>query len=311
MKLQEIHNQRILISPLNWGMGHVSRCIGLIHSLVQQENTIIIACNKEQRIVFENYFKNVEYIDHAGYPFKFRGKGRFSLDLTLQWGKLKKRLKQELSEVEVYVNKNNIDLVISDHRYGFRSVHVPSIFLTHQLSLPVMWHEFFIQGVHRRLLKKFEKIWVLDYSDHRLAGRLSNNDALLNVEFIGPFSRFQWYDFDVEKVFEKVIVISGPRIYGQQLVNEFTLDELSPTTVFIVNEDIEVPDGVNAIKGDWLEKDAIIRAAKCLVTRSGYSSIMDVIYLKCDADLIPTPGQREQEYLFELHQSKKERFSRE
>jgi hypothetical protein len=45
----EIQNKRVLISPLNWGMGHVSRCIGLVNQLISQENSIYIACDEEQQ----------------------------------------------------------------------------------------------------------------------------------------------------------------------------------------------------------------------------------------------------------------------
>lgn len=286
-------------------MGHVSRCIGLIHSLIAQKNTVFIACSADQREIFEAYFDDLQYINHAGYPFNFRGKGMFSMDLLMRFRSLSKRRKQELQETHDYVNEYSIDLVISDHRYGFRSDSVPSIFVTHQLNLPVLWYELPIQGMHRRLMKKFSKIWVLDYSDHRLAGRLSANDALHTVEYIGPYSRFQWYDFEVEQSFEKVVLASGPRVYAQQFINEITLDEVDPQTVFVVNDDIDVPEGLNVIKGDWLQKDSILRAAKHIVTRSGYSTFMDAQYLKATMEYFPTPGQREQEYLFQLHEAKK------
>ncbi len=52
----EVFSKNVLISPLNWGMGHVARCIPLISKLLEQSNLIYIACNESQREIFEFYF---------------------------------------------------------------------------------------------------------------------------------------------------------------------------------------------------------------------------------------------------------------
>ena len=48
---------------------------------------------------------------------------------------------------------------------------------------------------------------------------------------------------------------------------------------------------------------AIINGAKKIISRSGYSSIMDYHALGCleKVEMIATPGQTEQEYLQDLH----------
>jgi len=48
---------------------------------------------------------------------------------------------------------------------------------------------------------------------------------------------------------------------------------------------------------------AVLLGSKKIICRSGYSSIMDLDVLNClsKAELIPTPGQTEQEYLFSVH----------
>ena len=91
----EIKENRILISVLNWGMGHVSRSIGLIHQLLEQENIVFIACSIEQEEIYKQYFNSIQFIRHNGYPFKFGGKGNFAWDLFKGLFKLKKRMKRE------------------------------------------------------------------------------------------------------------------------------------------------------------------------------------------------------------------------
>jgi len=45
--------------------------------------------------------------------------------------------------------------------------------------------------------------------------------------------------------------------------------------------------------------------AKLIVTRSGYSTVMELIALGKKAILVPTPGQTEQEYLAEYYQQER------
>ena len=123
MKPNNISNKKVLISPLNWGMGHVARCIPLIDKLLKQENEVFIACNQIQKNIFHFYFhnQNILYIEHAGYPFEFKGKGRFMLDILFSYNRLIIRRSKELEEVDNMVDLHKIDLIISDHRYGFFS----------------------------------------------------------------------------------------------------------------------------------------------------------------------------------------------
>ena len=51
------------------------------------------------------------------------------------------------------------------------------------------------------------------------------------------------------------------------------------------------------------EDDALFFHAACLVSRSGYSTLMDLKVLGKKAILFPTKGQKEQEYLFEIHRA--------
>ena len=297
MKLKEIQNSRILLSPLNWGMGHVSRCIGLINELQHSQNKVIIACDDEQKEVFNSYFNDLEFISHKGYPFKFKGKGNFSWDLMKCGRNLLKRHQLERKEVERMVEEYQIDLVVSDHRYGFRSKKVKSILVTHQLCLPVLWFEFPIQFVHTKLLRKFDRIWVMDFPDSRLAGRLSRNEDLHIVDYVGPFSRFQLYEIPNDKTIEEVLIASGPKIYAQQFIDK-TIEEIRPNQLRVIgNSDLSIPWKIEHISGNWKERDEVILKAKKIISRSGYTTLMDLHYLGISAELIATPGQREQVYL--------------
>jgi len=305
----EIKQKRILISPLNWGMGHVARCIPLIETFLKNGNTIFAAVSEEQGAVLRSYFPDIEIVNHEGYPFVFGGKGNFSLDLALQFKRLKSRLWKEYEQTEHLVDSKAIDIVISDHRYGFRSTRVPSIILTHQLHLPVRWFEAWVQKMHERFLKHFDEIWVPDTEDSSLAGNLSRNTKKLNCTYIGTLSRFQGMAIPETKTIDAVVIASGPTIYAEQFIRE----QLMKITDTENTRIIAAPDVLGNLgdlnvstqsSADWKKSDASILHAKKVISRCGYSTLMDLSILKVPFSLTPTPGQREQEYLHQFWASK-------
>ena len=305
MKPDEIKKKRVLFSALNWGMGHVSRSIGLVSQLIENDNTLFIACDENQKQIFQCYFPNVEYIQHEGYPFQFRGKGDFSGDFMRNWSKLSSRLKKEPIEVELLVDKHEIDTVISDHRYGFRSDKVSSVFITHQLNLPVKWYQKSIQAIHVRLLRKYHHIWVMDFADSRLAGELSRNKKSLPVEYIGPYSRFMNYDLPVVKNNTTVVIASGPLIYAQLFLgNQLNKSSPNDNVVVVAPKKVVSPNEILRISNNWLEQDQVILNAQKIISNTGYTTIMDLFFLKAECELYSTKGQSEQEYLFTLHGEK-------
>lgn len=301
MKPESIHNKNILLSPLNWGMGHVSRCIPIIHQLIEQENKVIIACNKEQEQILHTYFPDLIYVSHEGYPFSFKGKGNFERDVFFQFFKLRSRLNHEKKEVDQLIQTYSIDLVVSDHRYGFISEKCTSIFITHQINLPLPWHVKWVDRLHKKWMKAFHTVWVLDTHNSQFAGKLSQNNGGINAEYIGPKSRFSLYS-KMEKTIPLVVIVSGPEPYAEQFFQEQYNIALSKTkrTVIIApklyqhqsNEHIEL-----VLSSDWKKTDAIILQALSIISRSGYSTIMDLNVLEINGTLVPTLGQREQQYL--------------
>lgn len=284
-------------------MGHVSRSIGLIDQMINQGNTIFIACDLEQKKIYTEYYNDIEFINHEGYPFKFSGNSNFSWDLMKRFTQLQSRMIEERKEVRKMVDAHQIDIILSDHRYGFRSEKVNSIFITHQLNLPVKWYENSIQGIHRRLMNKFDTIWVMDFEDSRLAGKLSSSSRLDILEYIGPYSRFMRYELEEKKNDSTVVIASGPAVYARKLIDNLDIEDISE--VFLIASDKVVsPTMIKRLSNSWLEQDKAILSAGKIISRSGYSTIMDLHFLKCDAELIPTEGQGEQEYLSALHKKR-------
>jgi len=311
MLLAEIQSKRILVSPLNWGFGHVSRCIPLIYKLLEKDNVIFIACNSAQKSVFIQYFEEkVSFLEHDGYPFQFAGKGNYTKDLFFSLIKLTNRSKNEAKEVETFVKEFKIDIVISDHRYTFRSENCTSIFMTHQLNLPLSCFQFPFTIYHNKQIKKFNSIWIIDKEESPLAGNLSNSRNFRNAKFIGLLSRFQLYS-KLESKSGSVLIISGPKEYWSYLILAFS-KELASNEIKTIVGSSEIQELIQSKKltqkfhasNNWIETDTLILSAKKLYGFIGYTTLMDVEILNCDSHLIASPGQLEQIYLEKFSKKK-------
>ena len=299
MSLEAINhksNKRILFSPLNWGFGHVSRSIPILEKLVNQDNEIVIACSEGQQKIYLEYFPTVKFIRWDGYPFRFSGNGNFALDILKSMPKLLTFGKKEKEFVENTCRNENIDLVLSEHRYFFRSEVIPSIFITHQVTLPLTWHLKMAQRIHVKWMNFFSEIWILDNENHSYAGDLSRGELKVQKRYLGPVSRFSGKVSSSKN--GHVILVSGPEPYAEQFYNEqFRI--LKPEDKIVYGGKLETIDSVNDIT--WKELDEILLGAEKIIARSGYSTIMDIHYLGCRFDLHPTKGQWEQEYLAHRH----------
>lgn len=302
-----IFNKRIGFSVLNWGLGHVSRCITVIKKLEQQNNKVFIFCDGVQKSLLEQYSLEAEYIDHEGYPFLFRGKGNFKRDMLLRAPKLFRFLRHEQKHTQTFIKKYELDCLISDQRYGFYSKDKPSIFITHQMKLPTRGIFKLGDLLNEYLISKFDAIWIVDDEHKRFAGRLSVNSDPSRAIYIGVQSRFELLNKKV-KSNEGVLVINGPKEYTEYLIasfNEFIdqskidyivgpkfvkslLKDKNETIRFIANDDMAAIDNA-------------FQSTKHVYGFFGYSTLMDCITLNVPFTLIPTPGQDEQIYLAKRH----------
>ncbi len=299
--LPEIEMERILFSPLNWGWGHVARSIPMLKMLEEQNNIIFIACSKKQREVYKEYLSSVEYLDGQDYPFGFGGKGNFVLDVLKSFRKLYIFGLKEKKWVKFQVQSLDISMVLSDHRYLFRSKKVKSIFITHQLNLPVPWYLIMAQWVHQYFVLKFDGIWVVDDPKINLAGKLStiSNWNKKKAQYIGLLSRFK-NKTRIQNPTLKTTLVSGPSVYAAQFFED-QKKEQGDASILLFNRKIHI--GPKICSATWKEMDEVLLKTKVLIAPSGYSTLMDAYFLECKTHWHPTPGQREQEYLAQHNNS--------
>lgn len=309
MKLSEVNQKKILLSCLNWGMGHVARSIGLIRKLRDQNNTLIIAGNSDQLKVFRTYFPEIQTVEIEGYPFEFEKYRSFQEAIWKQKTKLWKFLNFERKWVDEKVKELEIDLVISDHRYGFRSKKVTSIFITHQIQLPLKGIYKTFQFLHSRWITHFNEVWIVDDVEKRLAGKLSVPTKVKNFEFIGHLSRFdnKKEQINNKKLGFSVLLLSGPDVHINYLYDYYISNSTEEFQKLIIGKSsalASLPQVGNFTfieSSNWQEIDEVLVQATEIFSFFGYSTLMDSKFLSAEFHLIPCPNQWEQEYLSTIH----------
>ncbi|MEO0571445.1 MAG: glycosyltransferase [Bacteroidota bacterium] len=301
---------RILVAPLNWGLGHATRCIPIIKALIQNDFQPVLASDGEALSLLQKEFPNLETFKLPAYKIKYAEKAQhFKLKMIWDSPKVLKAMAKEKKEVKRIVKKHQIDGIISDNRLGVYSKKVPCIFITHQLNVLSGNTTWFSSKMHQGIIKKFDSCWVPDVEGKpNLTGKLGHlKKSKLNITYLGPLSRFEKEEFP--KKFDLLVLLSGPQpqrgMLSKKLLEE--LKEFSGNVLFVKGK-IEGKQKVtpllyekasvtvyNFMQSEELEE--AINSSKMVLCRSGYTTVMDLAKLEKKAFFIPTPGQYEQEYL--------------
>lgn len=296
--------KNILITPLNWGLGHATRCIPIINQLLKQGFNPIIASDGEALEILRKEFPNLKSIALPSYNIQYPKNGKLLkwklLSLTPQ---ILKAIKTEYNIVQKLVESENLCGIISDNRFGVRSDKVPSVIITHQLNVLSGATTFFTSKLHQYIINKFDECWIPDDENLNYSGKLSLTDSIKKQKYIGVLSRFKKADLVIK--YDLFVLLSGVEPSRTQL-EEKIISELKSYkgSVLLVRGKIE-PQQKTIIKGsvttcNFLLTDELqtaLNQSKLVLARSGYSTIMDLTSVGKKTFFIPTTGQYEQEYL--------------
>lgn len=279
--------------------------------MLQKQCQVIIAAYGMPKKLLEKEFPQLQFISLEGYAVKYGYKNTF-IKLIFQIPKILKSIKRESSWLSKIATQYKIDAIISDNRYGLNHSKIPCILITHQLHIMVppiiKWTEGIIQKKLYRWINQFSECWVPDVENenHSLAGKLSHPFQLpvTPVKYIGWLSRFNNTNV-VNKKYNVIICLSG--IEPQRSVLEQIILSQLPLvkgTVLLVRgifteDHLEnIPAHVEVVNNlDAHHLQIAFQQSEYIVSRCGYSTVMDMMVLKCKCIFIPTPGQTEQEYL--------------
>jgi len=302
--------KRILVAPLNWGIGHATRCIPIINALIDNNYEVILAAEGRPLHLLSAEFPQLEIIRFADYNINYSKYLPMSVSMLLQTPKLLWNIKKEQTALQSIIKDYNIDGVISDNRFGLYSATIPCVFITHQLQIQSPYFSNSIRNFNYKYINKFDACWVVDDEENNLAGSLSKPNTLPNnTIYIGTQSRFEKQES--EKKYDFLAIVSGPEpqrtILEKGLINALK-DRTEKSLIVLGKPELNTSEQIGSLSLkshlNAKELNTAILQSDLIICRPGYSTVMDLAKLEKKAVFIPTPGQTEQEYLAENFMSK-------
>ncbi|MCX7744972.1 MAG: glycosyltransferase [Flavobacteriales bacterium] len=302
----------VLVSPLDWGLGHATRCVPIIQALINHEVEVILGTSGLSGQWLKQTFPMLESVEVPFREISYHKWLPMGITAMMKYPSVRNMIAEEHQWIKEFTNYRKIDGIISDNRYGIYHRGIPSVCITHQLYIDARGYRLlqpFLNKLTHTYLKPFDEIWIPDFSGpFTLSGKLSHPPISTHtIKYIGPLSRFN--NFSRENIisnvkYDVVFVISGPeplRTCFEKRCIEIAVKLNKPSAIIRgTNKPIKflVPSNCTVINlADTEQLFQILQQSGIIISRAGYSSIMDWFVLQKQAILIPTPGQTEQEYL--------------
>ena len=313
------------MAPLDWGLGHTTRCLPLIQHLQTLGAGVFFAGNEVQCNLVRQKSPQLPFLALSGYEVRYaRSAGGFLPKMLEQLPLIAKRIKAEHQWLLEMVSEHHIEGIISDNRYGLWHPQVPNIMLCHQLGLHTGLGAFADRTAtrfHKRLLSRFGAVWIPDVATSPgISGKLGHPENVpKDAKYIGPLSQFS-AGSPAEKVFVEsgstdtqklVVLLSGPEPQ-RSILSDLLWAQVCTLNmpVLFVEGKKEASARLSNGKVTWHSLLAgkalqtVLEQASYVVCRGGYTTLMDAAALHLKLLIIPTPGQGEQQYLGRLFEAK-------
>jgi len=308
---------KIIYAVSSLGLGHASRSLIIIKTLAKKNEIILVSNGNALKLLKEELvqYDNIKFLELQDYPPILRGRGGtlYYYYLMQDCLKILFLIIKEYFFVNKLLKEQKTDLIFSDCRYGFHSKEIPSVLLTHMPRFLVPKELSFLQKVldqfSKIIFSKFNLILIPDFEDKdkNLSGELSHNNILKNLphKYIGILSAYK--KKKTKKDIDYYFITSG---YLKENKEEFIkrliekTKKLKGKKVLILGENEKFYKKID--KRNNLEiysfvsgklKNDLMNRSKIVFSRTGYTTIMDLIELDKKGILNPTPNQTEQEYL--------------
>lgn len=318
-----MNKTKICISPMDWGLGHATRCIPVIQALEELNYEIYIGTDGDQEVILKEALPHAHFLPLRGYRIRYTKWGALlPLAIFFQLPKILFSILHEYRWLQKKHKDFRFDLIISDNRYGFFHKKVPSVFMTHQLNfqMPYPWATRLFQKMQYSWFKNFKACWIPDITwPNNLSGILGNPllKPKIPIWYMGYLSRLtdskKSNTFKIDKASIVFLgIISGPEPQrsllenllwnkGNQLNLKFTIVAGTPN----IKEAIQQHKATMYPHLPASKLITEIEKAEYIICRGGYSTLMELIPFGKKIILIPTPGQTEQALLGKLWQEQK------
>jgi uncharacterized protein (TIGR00661 family) len=307
--------KKVLIVPLNWGLGHATRIVPVIKKLISKGAEVYIAGSPSHLAFLTKEFDGIRTVRIPYLNIKLNNSKSQILNIARQIPVIILQIIREHKALKKLLSYQHFDIVISDNCYGLWNRKVHSVFITHQVSIKmpdkIKFMEKPVNILNHWFTNKYEICWIPDYENSpSLAGELSHSRFIKsNMVYIGPLSRFyssdyQFFEATDTRIKQILFIISGPETQRTlfESIIKTQIENLKKVYACIVvrglpdNSDNNLPEGwFNHLSTDVMKN--FILQSDYIVCRPGYSTVMDLSALRKMAIVVPTPGQTEQEYL--------------
>lgn len=307
---------KIIYAVCSWGLGHATRSLPVIRKLIDEGNALTIISHGRSLELLKKELgkKPLEYIEIQDYPMLLSENSRqFMAKSMIYWPTFIRRLHKGFLKISKIIEHNNYDRIISDARYDMYSRKIPSFFISHQMRimnpLRINMFEKGMENFNLFFFRRFCGVIVPDYKEDNLSGDLSHNLFKIDedkLHYAGVLSDFK--KKKIKKDIDYLISITGPEpqrtMFEEKMLSH--IDDLKGKIVVTLgkSENIEKFKKDNIETYSFLskeEREDLLNRAKLVVSRSGYSTILDLAVIGTKALMTPTPGQVEQEYLSKYH----------
>ncbi len=308
---------RVLVAPLDWGLGHATRSVPIIHYLREAGFEVILVADGRPYDFLSRRFPDLKIIRCSGYDISYPKSDQFMVHMAKSGPRIAKALREERKSAERIAEETGAEIIISDNRLNFRSDKTKNIFITHQLRVKAGLFTLAASALHRKFYSKFDEVWIPDNAGkENLSGDLAfMKRPKKNYRYIGPLTRFSIIvskptPFDLSAREDTLLfLLSGPEpqrtIFEDLILREL---KLYPVPALILRGQPGQPHRSEPLPGVIMinhmddEKLAeVIRSSSVIVSRGGYSTLCDLAMSSKKLICVPTPGQTEQEYLADYH----------
>ena len=292
---------------MDWGLGHATRSIPIIRELHHQGVEVIIASAGRAGYLLQEEFPNCLYLDLPSYKIVYQSKNMF-WNIAWQFPKLVNAIIKEHYRLKKIIKAYHIEGVVSDSRFGCFNRQVACVIVTHQINIRIPFSplQLLVNKINHWIIYQFDACWIPDLrGEGALSGTLSYPNTGVPAKYIGILSRME--QLDLVKKYDVTIVLSGPEpqrsLFEKKLIEQakglllqflIIQGKTEKKERFKPAPHIEVISFLTS-----KELNSVLAESTTIISRSGYSTIMDLAKLGKNAILISTPGQTEQEYLAE------------
>ena len=329
---------KVLVAPLNWGLGHASRCVPLVQRFLDEGHEVILGGDGDSLTLLRRHFPKLRYVYLAPLTLRYSKGSRQVFAMLRAIPKMISWSIKDHALLKTVLREEPFDLVISDNRFGLyigknteyrvQNTDLKCVYMTHQLHIMLpkgwRWAEGIAERLHKRIYNRFDEVWVPDFEDKEksLSGELGHPKSTeyriqhTDIKYLGPLSRFTTNPLTTNPLtrYDIVAVLSGLEPHRTMLEKELVARYSGKKDQVLIVQGLMGRPKTTIKRGNItivpymsdVELAAALSGAKHIIARSGYSTIMDMhaLGLLDKAEIIPTPGQPEQEYLAEKYKKK-------